>query len=122
MGGLQRGLYEPLITAGLDAELADADPDLISTAPLDPADAFETLTVHLAQLSRAALTSVTGDDASRLHKQIEVANRIAAAIRDAVPGATSPTDEVHEPGMLLREVMVRDGLPGGGGKVSTSTW
>ena len=79
--------------------------------PLDPADAYEVLTAHLARLARRALAAVRGDDAATVAKQVEIANEIASAILAVAPN-DSTEELVHESGELLREILERSGLPG----------
>ena len=111
MEGFPGGLYEQLITSGLDDQLGDVNPELVDRGPLDPADAFEVLTAHLARLAHRALAAVPGDDAATVAKQVEIANGIAAAILAVAPNA-STEELVHEPGELLREILERSGFPG----------
>ena len=111
MEGLPGGLYEQLITSGLDDQLGDVSPELVDRGPLDPADAYEVLTAHLARLARRALAAVPGDDAATVAKQVEIANEIAAAILAVAP-SDSTEELVHESGELLREILERSGLPG----------
>jgi len=109
--GLPGGLYEQLITSGLDDRLGDVDPELVDRGPLDPTDAYEVLTAHLARLARRALAAVPGDDTATVAKQVEIANEIAAAILAVAPN-DSTEELVHESGELLREILERSGLPG----------
>ena len=82
MTELAPGVYEHLVTRGIEGGLARLEPDLVQRAPLDPADAHDVLARHLAALTRRALRSVRGQDVERLAAQIALANRIADAIGD----------------------------------------
>ncbi|MBX6752157.1 MAG: DUF3427 domain-containing protein, partial [Micromonosporaceae bacterium] len=88
---LAPGLYEHVVTAGLDRRLRPIEAR-VRRVRLDPADAHEVLARHLAALVRQALRSVGhGEDAETVARQVELANRIAAAIADlAPPNATDP--------------------------------
>jgi DNA or RNA helicases of superfamily II len=89
--GLAPGVYEHVVTAGLDRRLRPIEAR-VRRVRLDPADAHEVLARHLAALVRQALRAVGhGDDAEKVARQVELANRIAAAIADlAPPNATDP--------------------------------
>jgi len=79
MNALPLGVYEDLITNALDRRIKAVAPDLVQRSSLDPADAHDVLSRHIAALTRRALRSLPGDDATKLAQQIELTNRIAAA-------------------------------------------
>lgn len=69
------GLYEQLITTGLQKELETLEPELQSMlARLDPAESHFVLAQHVAQFLNGLLGSMTGSD--KLEKQISACNRL----------------------------------------------
>ena len=66
MGDVPSGLYEHLLTAGLDGQLTEIDPALVSTTDLDAVDAHEALTRHIAALVSRSLRAVAGDGQRRV--------------------------------------------------------
>lgn len=115
MGEPTRGIYERLITAGLEADLATLASELVDRGQLDPTDADEVLARHVVVTMRRALRSLPINDSSDkrdlLTRQVEVTNRILATIQDAAPTVTSADDQVAT-GELLREILARTGAPG----------
>jgi superfamily II DNA or RNA helicase len=116
MAELVPGVYERLITAGLDEQLQDVAADLVERGRLDPADADVELARHLGLLARRALRSLPTrsgtEDGDLVERQVALANRIAAAILSAAPEVASDDDLVAA-GELLREILERTGSPGG---------
>ncbi len=51
VGDLTPGVYEHLLTEVLHGRLAGRDSELVSLGELDPIDAHETLTRHIAELA-----------------------------------------------------------------------
>ena len=94
MDVLPVGVYEDLVTNALERRIDGVAPELVQRSSLDPADAHDVLSRHIAALTGRALRSVQGDEATTLARQIELTNRIAAAIADAVPDATDADDLV----------------------------
>ncbi|MEO8034579.1 MAG: DUF3427 domain-containing protein [Acidobacteriota bacterium] len=84
MSPLADGLYDLLITATVERELADLSGDRRKDEePLDPADADVLLASHVARAVRTALMAVS--EKERPHKQAEISNEILAALKaDAV--------------------------------------
>jgi superfamily II DNA or RNA helicase len=92
---LSPGLYERLVTEELRAQLELLSPSRVDREDLsDNGDAHRVLVRHLSQLADRALRSVRGEDAAAVGRQVELANRIATAIADLVPGATGAADLV----------------------------
>ncbi|MGW1057333.1 DUF3427 domain-containing protein [Micromonospora rubida] len=103
MTDLERGIYEHLITRQLGGQIHHLDPTLVQHRPLDPADSHKHLTRHLATLISRALQAVpNGDD--KLHRQVDLANRLAAAIADLNPDAAGPSDQVADARNLLHAI------------------
>ena len=88
---LARTLYEQLITAELAAQLASLERDhyVVERAPVDQVEAHLVLARHLADALAHALASVRGDDRERLDAQVDLSNRVLAALR-----GTSARDEL----------------------------
>ena len=107
-----RGIYEQLVTSGLDEALRRIDPSLVSRGPIDPADGYEILARHLADLSRRALREVGDGEASGLVRQVELANEIARAIARGSPNAARAEDLVAESRDLLLAIVDRANMPG----------
>jgi len=104
--GLPHGVYEHVVTAGLDRRLRPIEPARVRRVRLDPADAHEVLTRHLAALVRQALRAAGhGEDAGTVARQVELANQIAAAIAEvAPPNVTDPADLVAASHDLLHAI------------------
>ena len=111
MADLPRGVYEHVVTVGLEGLLAGVDADLVQRAALDPADAHEVLARHVASLARRALRSVPGTDADRLARQVELANDMARAIIAIFPRGAEPGDLVAASNDLLTAIVGRPAAP-----------
>lgn len=112
MNELSAGLYELLVTEGLQRRLDLIDPDLVQRAAVDPAEAHELLSQHLATLTRRALRSVGGDSADAIRRTLLTANQIAGAIAAAAPGATDSDDVVADPAEMLQALAEPVLVPG----------
>ena len=110
MADLRTGLYEHLITDRLSNDLA-AVPDLVQLGTLDPSDAHEALTRHIAKLASRALQATGGGDAIAIRRQVELANRIVAVIGDLDPEAAS-AEAIAEPARTLLAVAEPRSIPG----------
>jgi len=111
MSDVTRGAYDQLITDGLEQQLRALDPELVSKSALDPADAHEALTRHVAQLTRKALQALGGDDATGLARQVEFVNQLARAIAELALRDAVPADAVAETREVLEAVVDRAGAP-----------
>ncbi|MFI6825200.1 DUF3427 domain-containing protein [Micromonospora sp. NPDC050187] len=98
-----RGIYEHLITRELAERLHHLDPAQVQHRRLDPADAHQILTRHLAALISRALNAVPGGD-DRLTRQVELANRLADVIAELDPGAADHGDQVTDAQNLLHAI------------------
>lgn len=103
MTDLEPGVYEHLITCQLSDRLRQLDHTLVQHEPLDAADAHELLTRHLATLISRALQSVSGGD-DKLQRQVELANRLAAAVSELNPDASSRWDQIADAKRILRAI------------------
>jgi superfamily II DNA or RNA helicase len=114
VGGLQAGIYERLITGGVEAQLAGITTELIAREALDPSDADTVLARHLADLAGRALRSLptqdSNDPRSLLERQVELANTIARTVLRAAPSVTDELDLIAA-GEQLTEVMVSPSTP-----------
>lgn len=104
MADLTQGPYEHLFTQQLASRLLQLDKALVQHRPLDPADSHEYLTRHLAVLVSRALRAVPGSGDDKLHRQVEFANRIAAAITELDPAAATPDDQIIDARNLLHAI------------------
>lgn len=82
---LYDGLYEQVINAALDRELAQ--PDKFSrTAPIDPAEAAKVLAKYVAEIVERGLENVK-DNGGDLSSQVELVNRIVSTVTEEVRNA-----------------------------------
>jgi HKD family nuclease len=112
MAELPHGLYDQLVTAGLDRQLGMLDPRSVEREKLDAGDAHEVLARHLGVLASRALLSVSGEGAEAVARQVELANLIAEAIAAVAPKATDTDDLVAESRDVLRALADSHPLPG----------
>jgi superfamily II DNA or RNA helicase/HKD family nuclease len=112
MGDVPTGLYEHLITERLSADLTATPTDLVQLGPLDPADAHEPLTRHIAELAGRALRAAGGGDASAISRQVELTNRIIEAIGDLAPEVADKRDAVSDPARTLLGIAPPRAVPG----------
>jgi superfamily II DNA or RNA helicase len=100
-----------LVTDRLSNDLAAA-PDLVQLGTLDPTDAHEALTRHIAELASRALRATGGSDPVAISRQVELANRIVAAIGDLAPESATYADAVAQPARTLLAVAEAPSIPG----------
>src|SRR5262249_32908129 len=112
MSELADGIYEQLITHGIDGRLALLQGRTSRREQLDPADAHELLARHVGELARRAVRSVGGDDQASVAAQVDLANRIARAIVELAPDVNGQDDFVASPADLLYAITRRAELPG----------
>jgi hypothetical protein len=112
MADVRTGFYEHLVTDRLSKDLAATVPDLVQLGTLDPADAHETLTRHIAVLAGRALRAAGGSDAAAISRQVELANRIVAAIGGLAPETATYADAIAEPARTLLAVAEPRNVPG----------
>ncbi|NEK57038.1 DUF3427 domain-containing protein [Geodermatophilus sabuli] len=112
MGDASIGLYEHLLTDRLSKDLSATAPDLVQFGTLDPSEAHEALTRHIAGIAGRALRAAGGSDAGATSRQIELANRIVAAIGHAAPDVTDTDDAIHDPARTLLAIAAPSGVPG----------
>src|SRR5688500_13853887 len=112
MADLRTGLYEHLVTDRLSKDLAATVPNLVQLGTVDPTDAHEALTRHIAELASRALRAIGGSDAVAIGRQVELANRIVAAIGYLAPETATYADAVAEPARTLLAVAEPRSVPG----------
>src|SRR4051794_20696083 len=112
MGGAPPRVHGRLPPDRPPADRAGPTPALIPRAPLNPAAAHEPLTRHIAALAGRALRAAGGGDATAISRQVELANRIVAAIGDLAPDMADKDDAVVEPARTLLAIALPSGVPG----------
>jgi superfamily II DNA or RNA helicase len=111
MPALPRGLYEVLITAGLEARLREpGERSEAKQGDLREAEAADRIAIHLAKVVERAVASFAPEE--RVAKGIDLARRLIAEIEAAANGSAASDDPVS-PGAVLRAVVTRlpDGTP-----------
>ncbi len=111
MADLTPGIYEHLVTVGLDKALSGVDQDLIQRADLDAEEAPDVLARYVGLLTRRALRAVPGDPGVRLQRQVDAVNEIAATIARLVPKAIEPGDAVNASHDMLNAIVDRPRAP-----------
>ncbi|MFK3980913.1 DUF3427 domain-containing protein [Micromonospora sp. NPDC050397] len=104
MNKLGRGIYEHLITYGVAGQLDGVAAELVERTDLDPVDAHEVLSRHIAGLTARALRAVGGSDRESLARQVAMANQIAETIAAIEPRAVDGTDRVTDVHKLLTAI------------------
>jgi superfamily II DNA or RNA helicase len=112
MGDVPAGLYEHLITDRLSNDLRATPADLVQLGSLDAADAHETLTRHITDLAGRALRAAGGSDAAAISRQVELANRIVAAISAVAPESAGASAVVPAPARSLLAIASPSSVPG----------
>jgi superfamily II DNA or RNA helicase/HKD family nuclease len=110
MPGLPRGLYEVLITAAIEARLAEPEGrSEVRRGDLREADAADRIAFHLTQVVERAVASFSPKD--RVEKGIALARKLIEDI-DAATGSAAAEQPVT-PGAVLRAIVSRlpDGTP-----------
>ncbi len=103
---LVSGLYELLVTAKLEAELAALEGRLTAQREeLLKAEAANRIALHLARVIERAIESV--GDKERVERGVEVARALLARIDDLVPLADAAGDTPTPAAELLRAVLER---------------
>ena len=86
---LPPGLYQQLLTEGLEQQLRQLQETLFATDGLDPQEAPRLLARHLAGLARIALEHLSGG-ATPEH-QLALVNQLVALLQSQAPRAISQT-------------------------------
>lgn len=111
MTGLTRGLYEQLITVGLEEALAALErPHHVDRAGLHPEEAADRIALHLASLVRRAIASL--DARQRTAEGVQLAREVAAILAVGSRGVHAE-DALSATGEVLRAILAKrpDGSP-----------
>jgi superfamily II DNA or RNA helicase len=108
---LPPGLYEQLITAGLDEQLREINALFVERSPLHYAEAPDRISLHLSRQIERALESVP--ESERLAAGLEVVRSVLARLSELPGGPDLDREALVEPGEALRAVMAArpDGSP-----------
>ncbi len=112
MPGIERGLYEVLITEALEVRLRDIGDRLSARRDrLRSAEAADRIALHIGRLVQRAIEGI--DDDERVAVGIALARRLLVQIDAVVKGAGISADAPVEPGSVLRALLARlpDGTP-----------
>jgi len=112
MAGMDRGLYEALITQALDAQLRELGGGLVAQrSALRAADAADRVALHLGRLIQRAVESV--DDKHRVATGIALANALVGRMAEVLGNAISPSEAPSVAAEILQAVVSRlpDGTP-----------
>ncbi|MEO5876783.1 MAG: DUF3427 domain-containing protein [Streptosporangiaceae bacterium] len=104
MTDLAAGVYEQLVTTELAGRLRAIDGGLLHRENLDEGGARDVLARHLGELTKRALTIAGQRGDNPIADQVEVANRIAAAISEIVAQSVHRDDMVADSHDLLLEI------------------
>ena len=104
------GLYQQLLTEGLEQHLRQLQQTLVATECLDPQEAPRLLARHLAGLARIALEHLSGG-ATPEH-QLALVNQLVGLLQSQAPRAISTADLLHPCARLLSEIRSTALLPG----------
>ncbi len=107
---LDRGLYELLITLGLEARLAEL-PSRLSAVKTDlhEAEAANRIALHVSRAIEGAIDSLNGKE--RVLQGIRVARELLARLDQLIEAADAASDVPVEPAVVLRSILAR--LPDG---------
>jgi superfamily II DNA or RNA helicase len=106
VSGLDRGLYETLITEALQARLRDLGGRLVAQrGDLDAAEAAERISLHVARLIQRAVASLGEDE--RVSAGIELVRAIIQQIDAAVADAGVCSESPVMPASVLHAVLGR---------------
>lgn len=113
MAELPPGLYERLVTRGLERRLSLISGERVDREGLDPADAHEVLARHLSVLVSRALRSAGGTDVTSIERQVRLANEIARAVEALTPAVSDEDDLVASTNDVLLALATPETLPAG---------
>jgi superfamily II DNA or RNA helicase len=100
---LEAGLYEALLTEGLAEAIRTSDRDLVATRRLKPYEAPDRIALHLANLIRSSLSSISED--GRVEKGIELVRLLSDRLAELL--SVGDVDQVVEPGTVLHAIFRR---------------
>ena len=102
---LRPGLYEALLTAALEAEVAarQAEGWWADVRRADATLRPELLARHVYELARHALEAIPGDDETRADRQVALTNRLVEILVEPAPPGLPPGERVGEAARILLE-------------------
>ncbi|MGE0592349.1 MAG: DUF3427 domain-containing protein [Vicinamibacterales bacterium] len=105
------GLYERLLTTGLNARLRRVDParTRVSKGPLDPAEAHAVLARHIEDVVARALEGLPHAD--RFARQAQLANQIIELLAGTPADPAIAEDTIATPPEQLRAIQRTTGVP-----------
>jgi hypothetical protein len=110
MGNLPIGPHKRLITDRSNMDLT-ATPDVMLVS-LDPADAHDALTRHIADLAGRELRTAGRSGTAAVTRQEDVVNRTVDTMSAMLPRSTEQDDVVTDPARHLMVVASPSGVPG----------
>lgn len=106
MARIERGLYEVLVTEGLEAALGKLEGNLeADRTGLRPAEAADRVALHLSRVIQRAVAAV--DDDERVARGVALARSLIEVIESSVTKANAGPDRPREPGEVLRAIQGR---------------
>lgn len=102
-------LYEHLVTAALEALIANSGPGCVELDPLDLAQSHEWLARHVAREVERALRGLGGPRDDRLVRQVRVVNALLERLRELEPPGPPLDERVPPPPRVL--LSVHNGAP-----------
>ncbi len=96
---LQNGLYEQVISKGLEEELSQSD-KLRQTAPIDSAEAAKVLSKYVAQVAEQRFQQLQ-DNGADIKDQIELANHMIRALMQGKPNGDDSASIAESAEQLL---------------------
>ena len=96
---LQNGLYEQIISRGLEKEISDSD-QLVQTAAIDTEEAAKVLSKYIAEVMERQLLQLK-DNGGNLNDQIGLANRVIEAISHSDAGEDKSVSVAERAEQLL---------------------
>lgn len=101
---MDQGIYEQLVTQLISMKLEDLDKNAFQykLTKLDKAEAAETLSKHIAESIKHALTLIVNENS--IQHQIEVANKIILFLKDELKNESFNDDLIDTEGRILKAV------------------
>src|ERR1044071_1708066 len=99
------GLYEQLITEGLDAALAALPPDLrVHIGALDAGDSHDVLARHIYDVVRRSLKHLDGEGSDKLAEQLTLCNELLTVLAHKNRQGLIEDEKVAPPPRALNEL------------------
>lgn len=101
---LDRGLYEVLVTAGLEARLAELKDRLaIDRGDLHEAEAANRIALHLSRLIERAIEALKDED--RVRVGVDVARGLLGLLDQLIDGTDAASEAPVQPASVLRSIL-----------------